>query len=151
MKLAGLLFDPSPEYVAGFFDGDGSVSITKAAVQRGAWSARYYLSVNLTNTNRSILELVVEIYGGCIKEKPHKEGWKTAWLFAASHRGAAQFLTSIAPYVFIKRERVELALEFQSWNNSLGSFRGVGVPKEIAERREVYFLRMKELNKRGVS
>lgn len=80
----------SIEYVAGFFDGEGCVS-----VQSGG-----YLSVIISNRHRDILEMMQSRWGGIVYENG-KSGtfqWKT------STREGCSFLHDLVPHLVVKKE-----------------------------------------------
>jgi hypothetical protein len=98
----------SPEYVAGFFDGEGCVNITVRGKAR-----QVALRVYFVNTELYVLEHLKLRYGGRIPPpRILKEGWKPFCSLVLVGHQAAALLEDIAPFVIVKRPQVELALEF---------------------------------------
>lgn len=98
----------SPQYVAGFFDGEGCVNLTvKGACKQVS------LRVMIVNTDPLILDLLRIQYGGRTPApRIHQDGWKGFRQLVLTDSKAINFLQEIAPFVIIKRPQIELALEF---------------------------------------
>jgi hypothetical protein len=97
-------------YVAGVFDGEGSVSITCA-------QQRYHtLRVEIVNTNPMLMQWLVEKMGGKITPLRQNQGLGTKPVFAWILRNlnAEVFLREVLPYLIVKREQAELALAFRA-------------------------------------
>lgn len=97
----------SPEYLAGFFDGEGNVGIYK-----GGGTGRT-LRVQITQAQSpeafAILKFVQGNYGGSICEF-NKTLRRPAWNYQVGGDGAWQVLRYIEPYLVLKKAQVELAL-----------------------------------------
>jgi len=109
----------SPEvlaYMAGLFDGEGSISITrkrygtKARTQR-VWSG-HSVTISVANKSLEACQLFRDAFGGSINtDRRHQRGPVYHWQAAAQIGETA--LLSLLPYSRIKRERILLALEFR--------------------------------------
>jgi len=106
-------------YLAGFMDGEGSFSIVKTyqIKQRvdGSKSKniRYHLHVKITNTNKAILDWIVNHFGGRLSDKKQVKDWKPKWDLTVTGNGNMEkFILSILPYLKIKREQALIALSF---------------------------------------
>jgi Xaa-Pro aminopeptidase len=138
-------------YTAGFFDADGTVGIYKS-YKKGFKTPYYRMRVALINTNKETLEQIRAFYGiGSFQIVKHeKEIHKWRHHLIISGREALNFIKAIYPYVHLKQDRLDVAIEFQEHMNNFGGRYGQnGVPKEHLEIRENLRLKMKELNKRG--
>lgn len=64
-------------YVAGFFDGEGSVYIGKTKPNSKTRSPRYTLQIMITNSDKAILEKIHEFFGvGCVVlTNAHRKLW----------------------------------------------------------------------------
>ena len=98
------------EYMAGLFDGEGSLYLT----QKTGGS----LAVKLTNTNRKVIELVVMHWGGniqtiipTIKNKLKKPLYR----WCVYGRKALPFLYAISPYSIIKKPLIPSAIIIASY------------------------------------
>ena len=90
-------------YVAGLFDGEGSVGLSKNR-------NRYYPVVEITNTNLEVLREVQARFGGSINSKGigNKKSWKAAYSWRMAWSRAVRFLKAIFPYLRIKRNQAIL-------------------------------------------
>ena len=99
-------------YIAGLFDGEGCVSISRK--KSTGVNPSYGLNVSVSNCHRGVLELLQRIYGGYVKHyietRPNQRNWFT-WQLSGG-KMAASFLADIRPYSIIKAEEIDLALEF---------------------------------------
>ena len=104
-------------YVAGFFDGEGSITITrKYYVRKTGKKVTYYrLLIHVGNTDKKIIEDLQKKYGGYIRVfHPPLAGYtKTFYRWMLCRNAAYQFLKKIEKYLRIKKERVKLAIEFE--------------------------------------
>jgi len=98
-------------YFAGFFDGEGSVSITKAGSKN-----HYRLQCGITQTNHRLLILFKDNFGGGITEmSTHYEarwGRKQCWRWWITDTKAGEFLSIILPYLKLKKGEAQVAIEF---------------------------------------
>jgi len=100
----------SIEYIAGLFDGEGWVGIVTSKQ-----SPYYQLQVSITNTCLDVLLLCQKQFGGSISKKPDRPlTRKFCYQWRASTKRAGIFLKAISPYAIIKKQHVEVALEFMS-------------------------------------
>lgn len=142
-------------YVAGFFDGEGSLTIARF----GKLRKTYWLMVCLTNKNLAVLTWIQSLYGGRLQEKPRlrPERWARAFTLTINRKADSKaFLESVQPFVRIKRQQVEHALAFLSlpprrWRyvRRPGSWPLKITVDDDATTRESMKLRMNELNQRG--
>lgn len=91
-------------YVAGFFDGEGSVYNNGGKVR-----------IQIPQTNHEVLNELKNFYGcGNIYEtKKQKEHHKRAWTYNITNwEGCLDFLKSIRDDVIVKKDQVEYFIEF---------------------------------------
>jgi len=102
-------------YIAGFFDGEGSIYISKGHSQ-------YFLCAKLTNTNLPVLKNIERILNLGSTSTSHDKRERSSQLFRTQFfcNEAKQFLESIYPYLIIKKEQAKLAIEFQSKMKIIG-------------------------------
>lgn len=127
-------------WAAGFFEGDGSVQITK-----NKKFLKYNLQINITNTQIEPLNIIQNIYGGRVRihgkeTDEHKESYR--WV--ATQKIAEKFLDDISPFILYRHKQVKIGLDFIK-NKTCG----YSLTSEELLRRERLYLQMKELNKRG--
>jgi hypothetical protein len=105
----------SPQYLAGLFDGEGSITIGhKRYDYRGSLYHYYLFQLRISNTCRHVLELVQKIWGGNIQSSgPHRFHRKQCYYLHLSSRKALLFLEHIYPYLVIKSAVAWVAICFQ--------------------------------------
>ncbi len=127
-------------YIAGIIDGEGTIGIKKT-------NKRYStIRVNVGNTNQWLIEFLQMQFGGYTwLNRPENNNWKECWRWEVVARKAYRVLILISPYLQIKRDQAELAIQFQQrrmkGKNILSS------EDKIAD--EIDELAMKAWNKRG--
>jgi len=101
------LSDRDRGYLAGLFDGEGSISVgwTKTGV--------LVAELSVTNTNRDVLEYVKELVGGGTIRGDRRRGErKLAYKFSISKKGHVYgILKELLPEVIIKRDVIGLTVE----------------------------------------
>lgn len=97
-------------YFAGFFDGDGWASITKAGRPDGG--KQYQRFVALSQTDSGMAKHLKTVYGGTIDFRPAKPNCLPQYQWAVrSSQQQEIFLLSVIPYLIEKRERANLVLQ----------------------------------------
>ena len=101
-------------YIAGFFDGEGSITIHENGKPspRGL-SPNHTLQVSVGNTDPIIVRWLHDVYGGGFSVRPGIPGCRTVYQWTCRAAKALPFLLDIAPYVRMKQKQVALAIEFQ--------------------------------------
>ena len=141
----------SLEYLAGFFDGEGCITLCNGG-------RKYNLKCICANTVKESVELFQERFGGRIHPQRRPAGkahYKMCWKWVADSRIGESFLKEILPYLRIKRKVAELALEFMrlplkpKGRLKNGDSRLL-VKEEIQKQREHIVSRLRVLNFRGI-
>ena len=114
-------------YAAGFFDGEGHVSISTA-------SHRGILKIGAGQKNREPLDLLLSLFGGTVYGPDPKGMYR--WTNVTSDK-AMRALKELLPYLRVKREQARIGIEFQEW-------RPYDRPRKWTDRRE----RGRELQRR---
>ena len=105
-------------YVAGLFDGEGSIQYKQYMRKRKhnpkaypTWSIR----IEIAMTDRSVLVWLNEILGvGTVNPRKVKPGKKKQWRWRCSHRQAYFVAKLIWPYVHIKLPAIQKIIEHYS-------------------------------------
>src|SRR3954463_14421863 len=151
-------------YVAGFFDGEGAIGLSM--VRSPLYSDAYRLRVEIAQRieYRAILDRIASEFGGrvVIRHQSKKSiRWSDIAIWWALKRESVRgFLESMLPYLYVKRERAELAIGYltlvesqlrQSTRTQTGA-RWAGslklTPESLAQREE-FRQRMLWLNRFG--
>jgi len=104
----------SEQYVAGFFDGEGCITTQMQWIQ-GKYEKypRVCLQVTIANTDLNILKLIENWFCGKIHKCSTSGRMKRCYQWRITGKEAMmRFLNTIRPYVAVKKDQVELALEF---------------------------------------
>src|SRR5206468_1125149 len=110
-----LLTEMEKAYAAGFFDGEGSVQISKKGERE------FVLRITAANTNRESMLFFRGRWGGSVYEKkPRNPRHKVSWHWQLSAQQALIFMRDIQPYARIKQPQLDLGIEFQSISRRWG-------------------------------
>jgi len=137
------LNDTELAWIAGFFDGDGSVGIRKYK-RPHCRSPIYDLVVKITNSNIEVLKWIQNHFGGTINHDHKSNCYKLRF----GGRVGMRFLEAIFPYLKVKRKQAKLGIALQSRHTFQGG-PGKFLPKEELEEREQLYQELRKLNKRG--
>lgn len=123
------------KYIAGLFDGEGYVGVVH---QRRANC--HALAVTITNTSTAAFPGLSSLYPAAITRTKGRLARNCyTWRLSGPH--ALKFLQDIAPHVIIKKEQVDLALQFP-----VGAHRRIVTPEVAALRADIY-LRLKAMKR----
>jgi len=100
-------------YIAGFFDGEGCIYIGKS----GGW---HHLRVTASQANEWIITWLKFSFGGSVNKMTCETGYRQRWQWHAEGSNAYEFLTSILPYIKLKKAEAELAIQFQEARRGKG-------------------------------
>lgn len=103
-------------YAAGFFDGEGCISITK----NGA------VDVRISNTAKNVLVRLQKNFGGSITNRTQKIN-KTQYAYSLYGDEAIEFIKTIKPYLLDKLPQADTMLEYYQLRNDIKT---VSVPGE---------------------
>lgn len=120
-------------WLAGFFDGEGSVY---AGLSNGAYNVR----ISITQKDPTILALIgLKYKANCISKKMGSGG-KISCQVRLGGRSALPFLYDIKDLVIVKRRQVELAIKLISLVDNTG---------ESYEERRMLAIQISQLNRQG--
>lgn len=141
-------------WMAGFIDGEGSLSIVR---QRGKVSRHYEASIRVYNTDARSFVPFLNYYGGKVSEgKQMNDRCKRCFQWRCPALETAGMLRDLYPYLRLKYEKAQLMLELLDGAKGTlvrtGKRRTKGVALIQANeiiRREYLYLQVKQLNRRG--
>lgn len=140
MKLS----ETDKAYIAGLFDGEGSV---------GWYEKSRTLTVLVCNTNFKALKWLQDhiSYGTVNIKYENRNDWQNMWEWKIhSRQHVREFLSLIRPYLIIKADQVDLLLSFLDAEEKIPRKRGTKRPNNLAEMSSKLELDLKQL-KRGIS
>lgn len=128
-------------YIAGFLDGEGSISIT-----RNSKNGQLLLRVCIVQTQKEVLEWIQAVMGvgGTLYKRSRNGslGNKPCYVVCWAAANAARVLEFVEPYLKVKRLQAETALEFQK---TMGGC-GVRVTEAVKQRREDFRNQLQLIN-----
>lgn len=153
-------------WAAGFFDGEGAIQIARsmgvrrqAAPKKRLWNPQIYLYLRANQVDERPLRRLYEMFGGSLIQRPSRGPTsQPQWVWTVSGRYAHAALKAIRPWLVVKAERADLAIDFHEmcygnmgWNTR--SLRPNGSPGRLkleeVELRGAFYDSMKSLNLRG--
>ena len=116
----------SDQWIAGFFDGEGCVTIMRR--QRKGYT-QVYVAVQIAQLDKRPLVAMQRRYGGCLTScmRKGKPFWYLRWHTAQAQR----FLRAMLPLVLLKKPEVKMALEL----GALIGLPGHRVPSGVLKKK----------------
>ena len=140
-----MITEPERAYLAGFFDGEGCISIIEDGSGNNTQSPKLALTINVASCDKHILDLWASKTGiGSVYVGTKARGnVRTGYQWCASSKGAVELLWLIYPYLNIKKEQADVAFKFQETmgghSGSLKNTRGgQRVPDDVIQQRYLY-------------
>lgn len=133
-------------YIAGLFDGEGSVAIIKST-RANCRVTQLQVYINLTIRERFLVERLKEAFGGStclLKSRSVKHA--AYWRWTVVGEAAARFAAAIAPRSLLKKRQLELVMEFQAAKRSTGNRpRSAGIDAQLHD----CYNRLRGMNRKG--
>ena len=139
-------------YMAGFWEGEGTVSIL-----RSKRNSQLGLVVTLTNTKLPALQAAQQLWGGSIREKPVIGNRKLGYTWQTNGVNAGHFLRDIFPCLLFRHAQAHVGIAFaKTVQPRIGNTRKQGIPREaplltfeeVVLRHDLY-RQLQKLNRRG--
>lgn len=136
-------------YVAGFFDGEGTLSIMRTRREANRTGFRYMPLMSVANTHKASLERVRDMCGnGRIIGNYHKgtANHRIVYQLRFSSNQIRGVLPQLRPYLFVKANQADLLLAFLAMVHQ-----GVNPSQQTCDAMEALRLNIKSMNTRGQS
>jgi len=134
-------------YIAGLFDGEGSISLFWQKRPDVARVRTVRASISIGNTDRSIIEYLHQCLGGNFHSvKRSNPNWKPVYLWTASTNQAVEIIKELLPYLRIKKKQAELLIEYQQYKRSIPWRGRTGYTESEWNNLWTYCKKMRELN-----
>ncbi len=143
----------SLEYLAGFIDGEGSLSLARR--RHLGRSDEYSIRVSIYNSQQSVLEEIHRQFGGIPSAVgSRKPRWKPSFALIWTNAAAAGLLRQVAPFLRVKSEHASILLKFHEHVQDGHRARDcqgrlLALTTHELEFRAKIFVRLRELNARG--
>ena len=100
-------------YIAGLFDGEGSVDFKRRKEKRGNVQA---VLMRIEMTDETVLNWVHETLGvGTVRKRnrspSRKAHWKDAWVYSVRFRDALHVCKILWPYTIVKLHKIEQIID----------------------------------------
>ena len=136
-------------YVAGVFDGEGSVSVSKAPPNKshGRKNPHFNLLVAITNCNAEMLLFAQKLFGGNFHARKNIRlgANHVCYAWQLNCWQAHRFLSAIYPYLIAKKRVAELGIQYQE-NIAIPWDRHKGLAVEEVAKRQWYHDEIKRYN-----
>lgn len=142
-----MLSDVDLAYIAGFFDGEGSITIHQnwRPSPRGK-SPNHTLQVSIGNTDPSILIWLHANFGGSLVSRQSRPRHRDVTQWTVRAASALPFLVAIRPFLRMKKRQADVAIEYQKTKSMRGPIR---VTPEDIQWREAQRETLRQLNGRN--
>jgi hypothetical protein len=130
-------------YLAGLFDGEGSVTITKPSP---ASPRRHRVVIQIAMTHEPTIRAVAAACGGRVQpidQTKYNENARERFDWRLSDAAALDFLRSLRPWLITKAAAADIALKFPAGG------RGYPMTEALLAEREQLRLELREENRRG--
>lgn len=121
-------------YFAGFIDGEGCIFISKA----------HNLVLTATNTHKGVIDKFLNVIGGSVKIRPQRQRQREVFRWQVNGQRALMFLEKIFPYLVVKKQEAELAMNFQK----CFVYTNRKITPEIWQEREAVRIQLSDLKGR---
>lgn len=140
-------------WAAGFFDGEGCISIGKPINKKLRKDGSRYVHVGyqlqtiVAQRDRRPIEVLVGLFGGNITTA--KIHGSTYWYWRICGPKSLAMLERIAPFLVLKKEQAELAIRFQRYyDSSRKTHRGMGRSADEQAALDGFYEQSKQFNLR---
>lgn len=141
-------------WMAGFFDGEGSLSIRLRFDRKN--NIHFTRRICITNTSRKMVDIFYDEFGGFIREvKPKKPNRKIVyvWILNGGNDGDI-FVSALMPFINLKKRHFEIWVSYAMTLDKakVGNFGG-GIRNwnpDLIKNRLVFIDELTMLNKRGL-
>lgn len=125
-------------YLAGLFDGEGSVNIFKQSNRKDMNYPAYFVEISIGNTHKGVLQWILEHFGGRLTDNAEQYSHRNqrTWRWRASSDEAYKTLVLMLPYLIIKKEQAQLAIEFRERQVAFKAYSHNPLTAEETEWRE---------------
>ena len=135
-------------WLACAIDGEGHICIERANPSGKYRRPRYWPIVSVSNTNLDFLQKVRGIFDAPIyRTKKEDATRKAQWHWQASSRRALLIIEQVRPFLTIKGPQADAIIEYMAGITKENT--GKRITDEETARREMYYLRLRAMNKKG--
>ena len=133
-------------WAAGFFDGEGCVHLTRRQRKKSK-NIEYELRLSIAQAVKLPLEKWEILFGGQITIINPKNEINKFFIWQVSSLDTLKILKLLEPYLILKKEQANVALEFEKLY--IGKGNRNKLTEENINKRQALYLRLKELKHKG--
>ena len=138
-------------WMAGFFDGEGSLSIKCSVTKSGLYQLKR--NVTIVNTDLECLKIFKQYFGGTIAVRKRSgdrcKNWKQIYHWSVTGDSSAYFIGCIMGFLKLKKLRAEIYMSYQRELDNLTNRNHASNPQYLETSKYMCSV-MKKLNQRGV-
>ena len=130
--------------LAAFLDGEGCICVSIDGAKKPHHSKRYKLQIEITNTDKAIVDWCKAVFGGNVYVKSHVGSGKsrrTCYMWVETGKQAANLLWGCLPYFIAKEKQAKTAITF-TWTFGTKYRR---VPEDVNNAREILYRHLRKL------
>lgn len=101
-------------YFAGIIDGEGTVTIKRQYLKHCTFGVNFQMTVRVGMVDKKVTEMLHDEFGGSLVYQKGSGPRCDTWAWSITSRKALAFLLRVRPYLRIKHEHADLAIEFQN-------------------------------------
>lgn len=131
-------------YAAGFIDGEGCITILAQHKQRMR-NRSYSLRIQITQVDPAPLIRLQALFGGKLRARSRPKAQRTQYDLVLNDKQAVKVLQLIRPYLIVKAEQADIALEFDKFRFQLGQVGRGGLSDETLDWYETYKIEISRL------
>jgi len=132
----------SPQYVAGFTDGEGYIGIVRVNRPRRIFHRPV---IEIGNTNQEIIEALANQFDGYIGTSDANRSQRIYTFRLSGAEKVANFLRYVGRHLIVKRSQYEVMEKFLATFNQKNA---KSLPKSVEDKREDMRTEIKQLNLR---
>ena len=110
--------DTDIAYIAGLFDGEGSIDFKRRKEKRGKYTTNaMQITMRIEMTDQSILKWIhATLKLGTVRKRNRspsvKKHWKDRWVYTLRFRQAYQVCCLIWPYAHVKLDKIQQIIDY---------------------------------------
>jgi hypothetical protein len=143
-------------YLAGIVDGEGSLYIGNFSCNKKTGVPHYQTNLAIANTEKGLIEWLVSVFGGMMREYTPKQTPKNSRKKVYSWTTSGERLTHICelihPYSTIKKREIEIMLAMRETYEPLNTKKGIqgtrALPESVLIFRKQCFDELRSLHNR---
>ena len=125
-------------WAAGFFDGEGCVLIRKNG-------RTYVVRITVSQVNPTPVRLLKDLFRGHISyQQPKNKNWSAQWKWEQDSKSAVETLKLLLPFLKVKADVAELAIEFQKGKKRGNKPTDADVERELTFKERISVLNRKD-------